>query len=102
MYLWNFSPKGTISVKFGIYMRQTTIFRGVLNNCPYYFLSPYYCLISNIYILKPPYTNYNILFQIITNLTHTHTHTHTIIMFANEDAQKNIYAIISCNKFMFS
>ncbi len=56
--------------------------------------------------------------------THTHTHTHNrllnsmpnnatsvenpfwwrgnIIMFTNEDAQKYIYAIISCNKFMFS
>jgi hypothetical protein len=36
----------TFSVKFGIYMYQVTIFRGVLGNCPTYFLSPYYYLIS--------------------------------------------------------
>jgi hypothetical protein len=36
----------TFSVKFGIYMHQTTIFRGLLGNCPIYFLSPYYYLIS--------------------------------------------------------
>ncbi len=29
--------KGTLSVKFGIYMRQMTIFGGGLNNCPTYF-----------------------------------------------------------------
>jgi hypothetical protein len=33
-------PKGTFSVKFGIYMCQTTILRGVLYNCPTYFLHP--------------------------------------------------------------
>ncbi len=37
--------RGTLSVKFGIYMRQTTILGGgVLDNCPTYFLSPYYYL----------------------------------------------------------
>jgi hypothetical protein len=39
------SPRGTFSVKFGIFVRQTTIFRGVLDNCPNHFLSPYYYLI---------------------------------------------------------
>jgi hypothetical protein len=53
-------------------MRQMTIFRRqrvgggvVLDNCSTYSLSPYYYLFFNIYILKPPYINYNILFQII-------------------------------------
>jgi hypothetical protein len=43
-----FEPEGTLSVKFGIYMHQMTIFKGaggVLDNCPTYFLSPYYYLI---------------------------------------------------------
>jgi hypothetical protein len=51
-----------LNVKFGIYVRQMNIFRGVLDNCSTYFLSPYYYLIFNIYILKPPYINYNPLF----------------------------------------
>jgi len=38
---------------------------GVLDNCPNYFLSPYYYLIFNIYILKPYYINYNPLLDII-------------------------------------
>jgi hypothetical protein len=37
--------KGTFNVKFGIYMRQMTIFKGVLDNCSTHFLSPYYYLI---------------------------------------------------------
>jgi len=32
--------EGTFSVKFEIYVCQTTIFRGVLNNCPIYFYHP--------------------------------------------------------------
>ena len=36
---------GALSEKFGIYVHQTTIFRGVLNNYPTCFLSPYYYLI---------------------------------------------------------
>jgi hypothetical protein len=51
--------RGTFNVKFGIYMHQTTIFRGGIKKCLTYFLSPYYYLIFNIYILKPPYINYN-------------------------------------------
>jgi len=34
-------PGKTLSVKFGIYMCQMTIFKKVLGNCPTYFLSPY-------------------------------------------------------------
>jgi hypothetical protein len=53
-------PRGeTLSVKFGIYVRQTTIFKRVLDNCATNFLSPYYYLFFNIYVLKPPYINYN-------------------------------------------
>jgi hypothetical protein len=36
---------GTLSVKFKIYMRQMTIFGGILNHCSTYFLSLYYYLI---------------------------------------------------------
>jgi hypothetical protein len=36
---------GTLSVKFEIYMCQTIIFGGILDNCPTYFLSLYYYLI---------------------------------------------------------
>jgi len=54
----------TYSVKFKIYAHQTTIFKRVLDNCPTYFLSSYYYLIFY-YIYKPPYINYNLLFQII-------------------------------------
>jgi hypothetical protein len=38
-------PEGTLNEKFGIYMRQRTIFKAVLNNYPTYFLSPYYYLV---------------------------------------------------------
>ncbi len=50
-----FFLRGTFSVKCGIYVHQTTIYRGkgVLNNCPTYFLSPYYYLIIYIYINHP-------------------------------------------------
>jgi hypothetical protein len=47
-------------------MHQTTILKGGLDDCPTYFLSLYYYQISNIYILKPPYINYNPFFHIIT------------------------------------
>jgi hypothetical protein len=48
-------------------MRQTNIYKGVLDNCPTYFLSPYYyMIIIYIYILQSPYINYNSLFHIIT------------------------------------
>jgi hypothetical protein len=58
-------PRGHLMWSLGFtYIK--TIFRGVLNNCPTYFLSFYYYLFSNICILKPPYVNYNPLFQIIT------------------------------------
>jgi hypothetical protein len=59
---------GTFNVIFGIYVCQMTIFRGVLDNCPTYFLSPYYFFnfLIYMYILKPPYINYNPLFHIIT------------------------------------
>jgi hypothetical protein len=44
-------PKGTISVKFEIYVCQMIIFRGgVFDNCPTYFLSPYYYIYIYIYI----------------------------------------------------
>jgi hypothetical protein len=36
---------GTLSVKLMIYVHQMTIFRGVLDKCPTYFLSLYYYLI---------------------------------------------------------
>jgi hypothetical protein len=39
----------TLSVKFEIYLCQMIIFRGILNNCPIYFLSSYY-YISFLYI----------------------------------------------------
>jgi len=58
----------TLNVKFGTYMCQTTIFRRGIKKCLTYFLSPYYYLIFNIYILKPPYINYNPLLHIITYL----------------------------------
>jgi hypothetical protein len=44
--VWNTKKKkgeeleGTLSVKFGIYLHQMTIFRGVLDNCPTYFYHP--------------------------------------------------------------
>ncbi len=60
--------QGTLSVKFGICMCQTTIFYKVLYNCPTYFLSAYYYLFFDKYILKSSYINYNPLFQIITYL----------------------------------
>jgi hypothetical protein len=36
---------GTFSVKFEIYVPQLIIFRGLLDNCPTYFLPSYYYLI---------------------------------------------------------
>jgi hypothetical protein len=39
---------------------------GVLYNFPTYLYHPTIIWFSNIYILKPPYINYNPLFQIIT------------------------------------
>jgi hypothetical protein len=33
-----FNPKATLSVKFGIYVHQMTIFKKVLDKCPNYFL----------------------------------------------------------------
>jgi hypothetical protein len=41
-------PKGTLSVKFGIYVHQMTIFKGVLNDFPTHF----YHLIIIILIYK--------------------------------------------------
>jgi hypothetical protein len=41
--------KGTLNVKFGIYVRQMTIFKGVLNDHLTHFLSPYYYLILYTY-----------------------------------------------------
>jgi hypothetical protein len=38
--------EGTLSESFGIYVRQRTIFKAILNNYPMYFLSPYYILIK--------------------------------------------------------
>jgi hypothetical protein len=38
-------PEGTFSEKFGIYVHEMNIFRGVLDNYPTYFSSPYYYLI---------------------------------------------------------
>jgi hypothetical protein len=34
------NTQGTLGVNFGIYVRQTTIFRGVLDNCTTYFYHP--------------------------------------------------------------
>jgi hypothetical protein len=39
--MWDKPPGGGFSVKFRIYVCQTTIL-GVLNNCPTFSLSPYY------------------------------------------------------------
>jgi len=66
--LWMENPKATLSVKFGFYVRQTTILGGVLDNFPTYLYHPTIIQYFNIYILKPPYINYNTLFQIITYL----------------------------------
>jgi hypothetical protein len=57
---FNRGTRGTFSVKFRSYMHHTTIFRGVLGNSPTYFYK--------IYILKPPYINYNPSFHIISKL----------------------------------
>jgi len=46
--------RGTLNIKFGIYMRQTIILKGVLNNCSTHFLSPYYYLIIIIIIINHP------------------------------------------------
>jgi hypothetical protein len=44
---------GIFSVKFGIYMHQTTIFKRVLNNCSTYFVSPYYYFLIDTYESHP-------------------------------------------------
>jgi len=54
-----FLQEAHFSVKFGIYVHKTTIFRGVLDNCPTYFYHLIIILLFNIYILKPVYVNYN-------------------------------------------
>jgi hypothetical protein len=48
---FNHNLKGTFSVKFEIYMHQTIIFKGVLNNYLTFFLTPYYYLL---YIDRKP------------------------------------------------
>jgi hypothetical protein len=63
------NPRETPSVQsLGFTCVKRPFLRGVLNNFPAYsFSSPYYYIyIFKIYILKPPYINYNPLFQIIT------------------------------------
>jgi len=42
---WFLAWGGTFSVKFGIYMRQMTIFKGVIRSFSNLFLSPYFYLI---------------------------------------------------------
>jgi hypothetical protein len=61
--------KSKPNVKFRIYVYQMTILKGILDYFSTYFLSPYYYLVfTYIYILKSPYTKYNLLTQIITFL----------------------------------
>jgi hypothetical protein len=52
MYQFVMTPGGTFNVKFGIYVHQTTILRGVLNNCSTYFLSPCYYLFKKYIHIK--------------------------------------------------
>jgi hypothetical protein len=62
-------PQGCLSVKFGIYMHQMTIFRGgyqIIVKLIFY--HPIILFYFYIYILKPPYINYNPLFHIIKYL----------------------------------
>jgi hypothetical protein len=69
MKIYNFinSPLGggTLSVKFRIYVCQTSIFREGIRLLSNLFLSPYYYLIFKYIHKSKPYISYNPLFQII-------------------------------------